>query len=142
MPDKTKAVRVQHGALPYRVGPDSALKILLVTSRGTRRWIIPKGWPIKGLTTAETAAREAFEEAGVTGKAGRKKVGVYHYDKRLASGRLQKVKVSVFALKVEAEFDVWPELAQREKQWMSRADAAGRVQEPALAEMLLRFTPR
>jgi len=134
--------RSQAAAIPWRLTPAGEVEVLLITSRETRRWVIPKGWPIKGLTTAETATREAFEEAGVTGKAGRKKVGVYHYDKRLASGRLQKVKVSVFALKVEAEFDVWPELAQREKQWMSPADAAGRVQEPALAEMLLRFTPR
>ena len=61
MPGKTKAVRVQYGALPYRVGPDGAVEILLVTSRETRRWIIPKGWPIKGLKPSKSAAREAAE---------------------------------------------------------------------------------
>jgi ADP-ribose pyrophosphatase YjhB (NUDIX family) len=65
------ALRIQYAALPYRFTPDAALEILLVTTRRSKRWIIPKGWPIKGLRPAKSAAREAFEEAGVRGKIGR-----------------------------------------------------------------------
>ena len=64
---KKQATRVQYGALPYRLKDDASVEVLLVTTRQTKRWIIPKGWPIKGLTPAEAAAREAYEEAGVQG---------------------------------------------------------------------------
>jgi 8-oxo-dGTP pyrophosphatase MutT (NUDIX family) len=68
---------VQYGALPYRFTAEAALEILLVTTRQTRRWIIPKGWPIKSLRPPKSAAREAFEEAGVTGRIGMKLVGTF-----------------------------------------------------------------
>jgi 8-oxo-dGTP pyrophosphatase MutT (NUDIX family) len=74
------AVRMQYGVLPYRFSQDAALEILLVTTRGTRRWIVPKGWPIKGLSPVKSAAREAFEEAGVTGRIGVKAIGFFAYD--------------------------------------------------------------
>jgi len=77
-------LRVQYAALPYRFTSTAALEILLVTARRSRRWIIPKGWPIKGLKPPKSAAREAFEEAGVRGKVGMKSVGVFNYDKLLA----------------------------------------------------------
>ena len=67
---RKQTVRVQYGVLPYRFGQDTAVEILLVTTRGRRRWIVPKGWPIKGLRPAKSAAREAFEEAGVTARIG------------------------------------------------------------------------
>src|SRR5258708_7732746 len=74
-------VRIQYGALPYRFTPEASLEILLVTTRQTKRWIIPKGWPIKRLKPAKSAAREAFEEAGVRGKIGMKSVGLFAYEK-------------------------------------------------------------
>ena len=80
--------RHQYAALPWRRGDDGALEVLLITSRESRRWVIPKGWPIKGLNSKKSAAREAFEEAGVLGAVGKKKLGDYHYDKRLRSGRV------------------------------------------------------
>ena len=67
-PAVKRAVRVQYGALPYRFTHDAELEILLLTTRQSKRWIIPKGWPIKGLRPAKSAAREAFEEAGVRGR--------------------------------------------------------------------------
>ena len=76
------ALRVQYGALPYRFTPDAALD-LLVTTRQSRQWIIPKGWPIKGLRPAKSAAREAFEEAGVRGRVGGKSIGFFAYNKTL-----------------------------------------------------------
>jgi ADP-ribose pyrophosphatase YjhB (NUDIX family) len=77
------ALRVQYGTLPYRFTPDAALEILLVTTRQSKQWIIPKGWPIKGLRPAKSAAREAFEEAGVRGRVGGKSIGLFRYDKML-----------------------------------------------------------
>jgi 8-oxo-dGTP pyrophosphatase MutT (NUDIX family) len=132
---------VQAAALPWRRDPEGAVEVLLVTSRETRRWVLPKGWPIKGLRSAKTAEREAFEEAGVKGRVGRRKVGVFHYDKRLAAGLVQRVQVGVYPLKVEAEHSNWPEMREREKLWTSPAAAADLVQEPDLAELLRDFAP-
>jgi hypothetical protein len=60
-----RALRVQYGALPYRFTPTAALEILLVTTRRSKRWIIPKGWPIKGLRAAKSAARGSVHGRGV-----------------------------------------------------------------------------
>ena len=76
-----RAIRVQYGVLPYTLTESGSLEILLVTTRQTRRWIIPKGWPIKGLKAPQSAAREAYEEAGVRGKVGAKSIGVFSYEK-------------------------------------------------------------
>jgi 8-oxo-dGTP pyrophosphatase MutT (NUDIX family) len=134
--------RVQSAALPWRRTAAGEVEVLLVTSRETRRWVAPKGWPIKGLKSFQTAAREAFEEAGVKGEISKKKLGVYHYDKRLRSGRLQKVRVTVYALAVSTECKVWPELGQREKLWTGPQAAAELVQEPELAAILRLFAPK
>src|SRR5947209_20158648 len=105
--------REQFAALPWRRTAAGEVEVLLITSRETRRWVIPKGWPIKGKSSAKSAAQEAFEEAGVTGKLEKQPVGAYAYDKRLKNGRLQRVRVTVFSLEVEAEAETWPEAAQR-----------------------------
>jgi 8-oxo-dGTP pyrophosphatase MutT (NUDIX family) len=133
--------RLQAAALPWRLAGDGAVEVLLITSRETRRWVIPKGWPIKGLTPAQTAAREAFEEAGVQGGPSKKKLGVYQYEKRLTSGRTQQVHVTVYPLRVDIEFEVWPEVGQREKLWTAPAAAAELVGEPELAVILRAFAP-
>ena len=132
--------RSQSAALPWR-RVDGGVEVLLITSRETRRWVIPKGWPIKGLKSSQTAQREAFEEAGVEGDITRKKVGVFHYDKRLRSGRVQKVRVAVYPLEVDTEREAWPEAPQREKLWTSPAEAAELVYEPELADLLRAFAP-
>ena len=133
--------RAQFAALPWRRGPDGTVEVLLITSRETRRWVIPKGWPIKGKSAAKSAAREAFEEAGVTGKVSKSPVGAYAYDKRLKNGRLQRVRVGVFGLQVESEAEVYPEVGQREKQWSPIQEAARRVDEPELMVILATFDP-
>jgi 8-oxo-dGTP pyrophosphatase MutT (NUDIX family) len=133
--------RHQYAALPWRRGEDGALEVLLITSRETRRWVIPKGWPIKGLNSKKTAAREAFEEAGVLGAVGKKKLGDYHYDKRLRSGRVQEVRVTVYPLRVKAEATLWPEHGQRDKLWTSIEDAAPLVIEPELRDLIRAFAP-
>jgi len=133
--------RAQSAALPWRRTAAGEVEVLLVTSRETRRWVVPKGWPIRGLRSFQTAAREAFEEAGVKGQMGKKKLGAFHYDKRLRSGRLQRVRVTVYPLEVAVESKVWPELGQRDKLWTTPQAAAELVQETELAEILRLFAP-
>src|ERR1700681_325260 len=108
--------RVQYAALPYRRRGDSRTEVLLVTSRETGRWIIPKGWPIKRKAPHAAAAREAREEAGVVGKIGRRSIGWFSYEKRLKRGITIVCKVHVFALKVKRRQESWPEKGQREVQ--------------------------
>jgi 8-oxo-dGTP pyrophosphatase MutT (NUDIX family) len=133
--------REQYAALPWRRGETGELEVLLITSRESRRWVIPKGWPIKGLTSPKSAAREAFEEAGVKGDVGKKKLGAYHYDKRLRSGRVQHVRVTVYPLEVKIEAEAWPEQGQRDKRWSPVADAAPLVDEPELRILIGGFSP-
>ena len=131
--------RTQFAALPWRRTPDGEIEVLLITSRETRRWVVPKGWPIKGAKSMKSAAQEAFEEAGVIGKIAKRPFGTYGYDKRLKSGRIQRVRVAVFGLRVETEVDESPEAGQREKRWVPLADAAGLVDEPELMVILATF---
>src|SRR5437773_2370121 len=69
---------IQYAALPYRVS-GSKTEVLLVTSRRTRRWIVPKGWPVESLEPSACAAVEALEEAGVSGQVEQKPIGHYRY---------------------------------------------------------------
>ena len=131
--------RTQYAALPWRKGTDGSVEVLVITSRESRRWVIPKGWPIKTMKPGLSAAQEAFEEAGVLGATARKSLGAFHYDKRLQSGRLQHVRVVVYALEVREERAAWPELGQREKRWVSLSGAAELVDEPELKALLLKF---
>ena len=133
--------RVQFAALPWRRSAAGDVEVLLITSRETRRWVIPKGWPSRGSSSAQSAAREAFEEAGVLGKIGKRPLGAFSYDKRLKSNRLQHVRVAVFGLQVEREMANYPELGQREKLWLPAAEAARRVDEPELMVLLATFKP-
>lgn len=134
------AVRVQYGALPYRFSQDAALEILLVTTRGTRRWIVPKGWPIKGLRPAKSAAREAFEEAGVTGRIGAKPIGMFAYDKlRDETGVETKCDVKVYPLLVKRQRHVWPESHQRTTQWVEPSRAIAMIKEPDLKRIVAAF---
>jgi 8-oxo-dGTP pyrophosphatase MutT (NUDIX family) len=130
----------QYGALPFRLDPE--FKILLVTSRGTQRWVIPKGWPIKGLTPHASAAREAFEEAGVVGEADRKALGTYIYGKRMKNGAILQCEVEVFPLPVARHHGKWPEQHQRVARWFAPDEAASAVQEKELAELIRNFAAR
>src|SRR5215475_1430640 len=110
----TAAKRVQYGALPYRLTARSRPHFMLVTSRETRRWIIPKGWPKKkGKSPHHSAAREAFEEAGVEGAVARRSVGSFSYEKRLRNGGAVVCDVRVFPLEVRRQNQQWPEKQER-----------------------------
>jgi len=128
---------IQYAALPFRLAEDGELRVMLITSRQTRRWIIPKGWPIAKLNPPEVAAREAFEEAGLVGEVGRKAVTAFHYRKQVRGDKFRRCVVKVFPLRVKRELDEWPEMAERERQWFSLAEAALLVTEGGLAEFLL-----
>ena len=133
--------RLQYAALPYRRNSKSALEVLLITSRETGRWIIPKGWPAKGKRPHRTAAREAREEAGVTGKIKRRPVGSFRYRKRLKSGRVVLCEVKVFALKVTGQKARWVEKGERKLKWMPRAKAATTVKD-AVLRTIIRSAPK
>ena len=140
-PEVDREPRTQYAALPWRKAENGAVEVLLITSRETRRWVIPKGWPIRGLSSPKSAAREAFEEAGVTGAVAKARLGVYHYDKRLRSGRTQHVRVTVYPLQVLNEADDFPEKGQRDRLWTTAADAAPMVEEPELQALIGAFAP-
>jgi 8-oxo-dGTP pyrophosphatase MutT (NUDIX family) len=131
-----KRPRRQCAALPLTWRDDGSCRVLLITSRGTRRWVLPKGWRKRKVAASEQAAREAYEEAGLIGEIGQRAIGHYRYDKWLRSGRAVSCRVDVFPLDVTDRLDNWPEKAEREAAWFTPAEAAARVDEPGLAEIL------
>src|SRR5262245_44760944 len=135
----TAARRVQYGALPYRLSAGSRPQFMLVTSRETRRWIIPKGWPKKGRSPHHSAAREAFEEAGVVGAVARRSIGSFSYEKRLRNGGAVVCQVRVFPLEVRRQNKQWPETRERVVKWLSASQAADKVKEPKLSAIILRL---
>ena len=137
----TAKKRVQYAALPYRVSADARTEVLLITSRQTKRWIIPKGWPHKAKDAAphHSAAREAFEEAGVVGAVGRRSIGSFSHSKRLKNGGFVTCRVLVFPLKVDRQDNEWPEKDEREVRWLPANRAAKRVSHPKLSEMISRL---
>lgn len=136
---KSATRRRQVAALPWRADSVAGLRILLVSSRETRRWVIPKGWPMKGKLDHQAAVQEAYEEAGLDGRIVEKPIGEYPYLKRLKSGAARPVTVDVYALEVTGEHATWPEKGQRTLQWMSPLEAALAVQEPELRDLIARF---
>jgi 8-oxo-dGTP pyrophosphatase MutT (NUDIX family) len=126
----------QFAALPYRRTKGGRIEILLVTSRETRRWIVPKGWPISGVEPHNLAALEAMEEAGVTGKVEEKSIGAYRYEKKRGDGSIVLCTVDTFALEVEERMPVWPEQGERERKWFAPEEAAEKVQEPELRALI------
>lgn len=134
------ATRLQYAALAYRETKSNGVEILLMTSRETKRWIIPKGWPIKGLKPSESAAQEAYEEAGVRGAVGRRPIGKYTYEKRLnAPSKVVPCEVQVYALKVRRQDETWPENGQRELRWCQPEVAIATVDDRELAALMTKF---
>jgi 8-oxo-dGTP pyrophosphatase MutT (NUDIX family) len=137
--DKTD-LRTQFAALCYRFKREK-LQICLITSRGTGRWILPKGWPMHKQTPAEAAATEAWEEAGLTGKARDASVGTYSYIKLMKDQDLP-IMTLVYPLEVKKVHDDWPEKNQRRRKWFSPKKAAKKVDEQELSLLLAAFDPK
>lgn len=110
-----------------------------MTSRDTKRWIIPKGWPMKGRKPHIVAAIEAVQEAGLLGKIDKTKLGDFGYEKRLNSGAAVDCRVEVFSLRVQRQRKKWPEKSQRATRWFDCAIAADLVEEPELRDLILGF---
>lgn len=125
----------QVGALPIRKRNKQALEVLLVTSRETRRWVIPKGWPSKRMSDRKAALREAEEEAGVSGPIAKKPLGRYTYFKRDPDG-FRLIDVAVYLLEVDKEYQSWAEENDRTRCWMSVEKAASAVLEPGLRTLI------
>ena len=139
--DKTD-VRTQFAALCYRV-KNNKIQFLLITSRGSGRWILPKGWPMGGKTPAESAAQEAWEEAGVHGIPDSRPLGLFSYSKTLDDLETDLPCVAmVYGIKVKALAKDYPEAGQRTRRWVNRKKAAAMVEEPELSRILRDFDPR
>lgn len=138
--DKTD-VRSQLAAICYRI-VNGKVEILLVTSRRSGRWIVPKGWPKTGRTPAASAAEESWEEAGVIGKASDQCIGIFSYAKTITAGQTLPCMVMAYPMHVKTLAQDYPEKGQRQRKWFSRKKAARRVDEPELAQLLRDFDPR
>jgi len=139
---KARASRIQYAALPFRRHSSSGTEVMLVTSRGTGRWIIPKGWPMKRKAPHAAAAREALEEAGVVGQIDKQPIGSFSHEKLLKKGETIVCDVQVFALEVTHQRKTWPEKGKRSVQWFSRAEAARTVREPVLRDIIRKVGKR
>jgi predicted NUDIX family NTP pyrophosphohydrolase len=134
------ALLAQVAALPYRMTA-GVIEVLLITSRDSGRWLIPKGWEIKNHTGAQAAAVEAFEEAGLRGVIAKAPFGAYTYAKTLGNGNTALCRVQVYPLAVKRQAKKFKEKGQRRLQWMTAEEAAGHVAEPELARMIAAFRP-
>lgn len=131
---------LQYAALCYRK-TGVRVEFLLVTSRGTGRWILPKGWAMDKMSGSGAAAREAYEEAGVFGKIMEDPLGAYDYKKWMRGGLPVQCSVRVYALEVERLENGYPENDQRNRQWFSQEEAVELVSEPQLKALISDFNP-
>jgi 8-oxo-dGTP pyrophosphatase MutT (NUDIX family) len=129
-------VLTQYGVIPVRAAADGGLEVLLITSRDTRRWVVPRGNPISGKSPAESAAQEAFEEAGIVGEVESEPLGLYSYEKRRRLRGPVPASVHLFRMIVAEERDDWPEKGQRDRRWFAAAEAAAAVHEDELARLI------
>lgn len=126
--------QVQAAALPWR-RHKNRIEVLLVTSRDSGRWILPKGWPRKDEPLHLAAQREAFEEAGIRGRISAVPLGRFRSGRKHSPNR----EIHVFALEVQKVEEHWPEAGQRERRWLSPKKAAKRISEPSLARLVRSF---
>ncbi|MFK8253977.1 NUDIX hydrolase [Ancylobacter terrae] len=128
----------QIAALAYRIAADGGIEFLMMSSRETRRFVIPKGWPMKGRKAWKSAQIEARQEAGVLGEIARRRIGQYRYWKRM-DGFFALVEVAVYPMRVKRQLAEWPERHERAQRWLPPADAALLVDEPDLGELIRLF---
>ena len=140
--ERTTDRPLQTGALPWRIGRKKRLEVLLVTGRRSRRWTIPKGWPMTGKTLAEAAAQEAFEEAGVKGTIDPLPLGSFNHTKQNLPSGLLDVRILVHSLNVDRELPKWPEDGQRRRKWLSIEEAAKKVDSQELRALIMILAER
>ncbi len=130
----------QIAALPVRRDKNGRLRVLMVTSRDTGRWVMPKGWTMDSKKPWEAAKIEALEEAGALGWVSDQSIGTYHYDKRLSDTRSVQCRVTVYPMIVDRLKANWKERSQRKRHWFSPKKAAKLVDEPELQDLLRELT--
>ncbi|MFY2823995.1 NUDIX hydrolase [Ruegeria sp. MALMAid1280] len=133
-------VRQQSAALCYRIAQGRP-EVLLITTRKSRRWIIPKGWLIDGLSPSETACQEAWEEGGIRGRCQARALGRFHYQKQRSKKGPVLCVVDVFPLLVQSVSSRFPECRQRDRKWFSPKKAASKVNSPELSLLLRKLEP-
>lgn len=137
--DASSKVPLQSGVLPWRRKGRNKAEVLLVTGRRSGRWMIPKGWPMPGKTLADSAAQEAFEEAGIQGTVDPRPIGTFrHFKQHLLLGRIE-VDIQVHALAVQRELNDWPEKGERSRRWFELGEAATRVDSDQLKKLITQF---
>lgn len=129
----------QVAAIPFRLRDDGELEVMLITSRTTERFIVPKGWPMKGKSGRKAASTEARQEAGVSGKILKQPAGHFRYWKRLERNFVP-IDVTVYLLEVESEDTDWKEAENRRRAWLRPASAATLIDEPELASLVRSLT--
>ena len=130
----------QVGALPYRLSSSGEVEILIVTSRGTKQWIIPKGWPMEDRGDPDAAAREAFEEAGLIGEVDQEIFGTFSYEKPMKGAQaLSTFVVDVYPLRVDRQLAFWPEATQRTLVWVSVEHGRGMIRNATLIRLIEAF---
>ncbi|MDZ4312584.1 MAG: NUDIX hydrolase [Cypionkella sp.] len=134
--DEAAVCPEQYGAICWRMHRGK-VEVLLITSRDTGRWVIPKGWPMDKRSPAEAAQQEAWEEAGVRGDIAETSIGRFNYVKLLTPKRSCECVVKVFALRVSELVDKFPERNERRRKWFAAEKAARKVLEPELRQVLL-----
>ncbi len=127
---------IQFGALPYRMSASGEPEVMLLTSRGVGRWVIPKGWPMVGRKPRLVALTEARQEAGIKGIISRKPIGSFHYSKTMDAGEERLCECIVFLMLVTHEAPSWREQKERTRAWFPRDEAAALVNEGALSTMI------
>lgn len=137
--EESSAVPLQSGALAWRPRGKKKAEVLLVTGRRSGRWMIPKGWPMPGKTLADSAAQEAFEEAGIEGTVDPRPIGTFrHVKQHLLLGEIE-VNIIVHLLAVSRELNDWPERGERTRKWFELEEAASRVDSAQLKKMIVQF---
>lgn len=131
----------QYAALPFRNCREAGLEVLLITTRKKRRWSVPKGWRVEEQTPHGSAAIEAFEEAGLSGRIATKDIGRFKH-RRLKKRMQVLCDVRVFPFQVEQQSEDWPEKGQRDLAWVSAARAAQLVHKPGLKKAIRSFERR
>ena len=130
MPAENQVHFEQSAVIPFRMNKNIP-EILLITSQSGKRWIIPKGFVEPNLSPAESAVKEAYEEAGVKGTVYSKRLGSYDYEKW---GGI--CSVVVFPMKVEQELQNWPERMWRERKWVTIKQASDILDDRVPREIL------
>lgn len=139
LPAKTQ-LRTQFAALCFR-NRGAKTELLLITSRKSAKWILPKGWPMNGQFPTHVAAQEAWEEAGVKGTAIDQCLGLYSYRKNTSYGVTLPCVALIYPVRVKRLENHWPEAGQRRRKWFSPKKAARKVRSPELARVLRDFDP-